>query len=122
MNPKAFNKPRINSIDVLRGFALVGILLLHCLEHFESYHTPKLESPFWQWIDTAIHDTLLTIFYGFGFGLANQTYLVCFLIGLLLCSLQIWYSNQHFKRYYYGPMEWLWRTLTWFKRIPMKRR
>jgi len=67
MNPKAFNKPRINSIDVLRGFALVGILLLHCLEHFESYNTPKLESPFWQWIDTAIHDTLFFLFQGKSF-------------------------------------------------------
>ena len=63
----------------------------------------------------------ITIFYGFGLGLANQTFLVCFMIGLLLCTFQIWYSNWHFKRFYYGPMEWLWRTLTWFKRIPMKR-
>jgi len=64
----------------------------------------------------------ITIFYGLGLGMANQTYLVCLLIGLLLVSFQIWYSNWHFQRYYYGPMEWLWRTLTWFKRIPMKRR
>jgi len=63
----------------------------------------------------------ITIFYGFGLGLANQTFLVCFMIGLLLCTFQIWYSNWHFKRFYYGPMEWLWRTLTWFKKIPMKR-
>lgn len=61
-------------------------------------------------------------FYPFGLGLAKQSFLICFLIGLLLCFFQVWYSNWWIKRYYYGPMEWLWRTCTWFKKIPMKRK
>ena len=28
-------KKRINSIDALRGFALIGIMLLHCMERFD---------------------------------------------------------------------------------------
>jgi len=62
------------------------------------------------------------IFYGFGLGLAQQSFLICFLIGVILCVFQIWYSNWWIKRFYYGPMEWLWRTLTWFKKVPMKRK
>jgi len=61
------------------------------------------------------------IFYGFGLGLAKQSFLICFLAGVVVCSFQIAYSNLWFKRFYYGPMEWLWRSLTWFKKVPMKR-
>ena len=46
-------KKRINSIDALRGFALIGIMLLHCMERFDLTLAPVVESPFWQAIDTA---------------------------------------------------------------------
>ena len=62
------------------------------------------------------------IFYGFGLGLAKQSNLICFLIWIVIFLFQILYSNWWIKRFYYGPMEWLWRTLTWFKKVPMKRK
>lgn len=61
------------------------------------------------------------IFYGCGLG-PQPSVLVCFLIGSILCFFQICFSNWWIKRFYYGPMEWLWRTLTWFKKAPMKRK
>ena len=51
-------KKRINSIDALRGFALIGIMLLHCMERFDLTLAPVVESPFWQAIDTAGYDSL----------------------------------------------------------------
>lgn len=51
-------KKRINSIDALRGFALIGIMLLHCMERFDLTLAPVVESPFWQAIDTAVYDSL----------------------------------------------------------------
>ena len=62
------------------------------------------------------------IFYGYGLGLSTQNYIVSFIIGSSLCLLQILYSNWWINRFYYGPMEWLWRVLTWFKKIPFKRK
>lgn len=62
--PKIVPKERINSIDALRGFALMGILLLHCMEHFDLMYRPVLESPLWQWIDTAVYKTLYFLFQG----------------------------------------------------------
>ena len=62
------------------------------------------------------------IFYGFGLGFAHKSTLICFFAGVVICSFQIWYSSWWIKRFYYGPMEWLWRTLTWFKKMPMKRK
>ena len=57
-------KKRINSIDALRGFALIGIMLLHCMERFGLTLAPVVESPFWQAIDTAVYDSLYFLFSG----------------------------------------------------------
>lgn len=57
-------KPRINSIDALRGFALIGIMLLHCMEHFDLTYYPKLDSPFWQAVDTKVYEVMRFLFQG----------------------------------------------------------
>ncbi len=44
-------KKRIDSIDALRGIALIRILLWHSIEHFDLGHTHVLDSPFWQAIN-----------------------------------------------------------------------
>ena len=49
---------RIHSIDALRGFALVGILLWHCMERFDLTLVPVVDNPFWQRVDTGVFDTL----------------------------------------------------------------
>jgi len=63
------------------------------------------------------------LFYGFGLNFAVElSFLQCLLVGLVIYAVQVLYSNWWMKRYYYGPMEWLWRTATWFKKIPLKRK
>lgn len=63
-----------------------------------------------------------TLFYGYGFGLwgqvprAQQALLV-----LLLFALQLAASHAWFARFRIGPVEWLWRTLT-YGRAPLLRR
>lgn len=65
----------------------------------------------------------VTLFYGFGANLAvNCNYLQSMLVGLAVIAVQITYSNWWIKRFYYGPMEWLWRTLTWMADVPLLRR
>lgn len=41
---------RIEILDVLRGFAIVSILLLHNIEHFDFYFKPEWQP---QWLNTA---------------------------------------------------------------------
>ena len=37
-------------------------------------------------------------------------------------ALQLWISPWWLDRYRFGPMEWLWRSLTYAAAQPMKRR
>lgn len=63
------------------------------------------------------------IFYGFGLNMAvSCSFLQCALAGLAVCAFQIFYSNWWIKRFYYGPVEWIWRILTWLKPVPLKRK
>lgn len=61
------------------------------------------------------------IFNGIGFGLAGQIgpsmYIPFF---ILLITLQIIFSKWWLSKYRFGPVEWLWRSLTYKKLQPMK--
>ncbi|MEQ8954936.1 MAG: DUF418 domain-containing protein, partial [Gammaproteobacteria bacterium] len=61
------------------------------------------------------------IFLGAGFGFFNQLeryqlYYVVFAIWIF----QLFFSSWWLKRYRFGPAEWLWRSLTYGKRQPLK--
>lgn len=62
-------KKRINSIDALRGFALIGIVLWHCMEHFDLFYLPEVASPFWQKVDAGVFNTLEFLFAGKSYAL-----------------------------------------------------
>lgn len=57
--------PRIDVADVLRGFAVMAIILLHSIEHFNFYSFPETagQSPWLNFTDRAIWDGL---FFAFG--------------------------------------------------------
>ena len=62
------------------------------------------------------------IFLGFGFGLWGklqrfEIYIIVFGIWIL----QLIYSVAWLKKYRFGPAEWLWRSLTYRKRQPLKK-
>lgn len=62
------------------------------------------------------------IFYGVGLGLGQQFGLTyCFLFVLLFFCLQVLFSRMWLNRFNYGPMEWIWRQLTYGKRLPLKK-
>jgi uncharacterized protein len=60
--------------------------------------------------------------FGFGFGLSHKLYLgYYYFFALLIYVLQIYFSRWWLTRYYYGPIEWAWRQLSYGKRLPLKR-
>lgn len=73
-------KKRINSIDALRGFALMGIMLLHCMEHFDLSYIPVLESPFWQAVDNSVNDFIHFFFQGKSYAIFSLLFGLSFFI------------------------------------------
>ena len=62
------------------------------------------------------------IFFGWGLGLIGKLGLVfVFPLSLAVFALQIAFSTLWLARYRFGPVEWLWRSLTYGKRQPMGR-
>jgi uncharacterized protein len=69
-----------------------------------------------------MHSLLLTtVFYGYGFGLYahvprwQQMFFVAAVLGL-----QLWMSPWWLARFRFGPAEWLWRSLTYWRWQPMQ--
>ena len=52
------------AVDALRGFAVMGIVLLHNIEHFNFYSFPPPATGLLGWFDTHIWDTLFFLFSG----------------------------------------------------------
>lgn len=62
------------------------------------------------------------IFYGHGLGLYNtmeRWHLLPIVLGVWI--LQLLWSPWWLQRYYFGPFEWAWRSLTYWKMQPLKR-
>ncbi len=62
------------------------------------------------------------IFYGFGFGFYGQlTIYHGIMLTVAIFLLQVFWSSIWMKRFRFGPMEWVWRTITYKKRFPISR-
>lgn len=61
------------------------------------------------------------VFYPFGLGLYSaigQNYAVLF--GVVVFALQVWACHLWLRHFRYGPLEWLWRRLTWLRPVPFR--
>jgi len=62
------------------------------------------------------------ILYGWGLGYIGELrHLYTFGIGISIILLQILISKWWLQKFTYGPLEWLWRSLTYFKLFPFKK-
>ena len=61
-------------------------------------------------------------FYGIGFGMYGklERHEVYYVVGAVWL-VQIIYSNIWLHYFRFGPMEWAWRSLTYWKKQPMKK-
>ncbi len=65
---------------------------------------------------------LTTVFYGYGldlYGRVPRFWQMGFVVAVI--GLQMWISPWWLARYRFGPVEWLWRSLTYWTRQPMRR-
>jgi len=61
-------------------------------------------------------------FYGIGFGMYGklQRYEIYYVVGAVWLIEIIW-SNIWLRHFRFGPLEWLWRSLTYWRKQPMKK-
>lgn len=95
---------RIDVADALRGFSILGIVLLHSIEHFNFYSYPETASGFIQFTDKAIWDSL---FFAFG----GKAYAIFSL--LFGFSFFIQNNNQELRGKDFRP-RFAWRLLLLF--------
>jgi len=58
------NSSRLYVVDALRGFAIISIMLLHNLEHFDFYFSPPYFPDWLKTLDKGIWDSLFFLFSG----------------------------------------------------------
>jgi uncharacterized protein len=105
------------------GLAHAGLVILLCKNSVMTWITRPLaavgQMAFTQYVMQSV--ICSTIFYGYGFGLYSKLqrhellYVVAGVWVFALISSPIW------LRYFrFGPLEWLWRSLTYWKRQPFR--
>ncbi|NQV03059.1 MAG: DUF418 domain-containing protein [Bacteroidia bacterium] len=113
----------IGSIGVSLGY--IGIVMLICKSakwlRFNHVFSSVGKMAFSNYIMTSIICSF--IFYGHGFALFGEVERwVQILIVPGIWIILIIFSLFWLRSYYYGPLEWLWRVLTYWHRQPMRRK
>lgn len=64
----------------------------------------------------------LLVFSGFGLGIFNSKPIWFYLLlAIVVYTVQVYLSKWWLSRYNYGPVEWIWRQLSYRKRLPLKK-
>jgi uncharacterized protein len=110
--------------SLLAAFGYVGMIMLLC----RSARLPGLQRRLaavgrMAFTNYIMHSLICTtIFYGHGFGLFGQVNRLWQLVLVIaICALQLWYSPLWLERFRFGPLEWLWRSLTYMQWQPFRR-
>lgn len=112
-------------------FSVVPLSLAYtstiCIWFLKGSHSKLLKlfsAPGRMALTNYILQTLLgiLIFYGIGFGMGGTTGLIyVILIALGVYGLEMVFSHFWLKYFNYGPLEWIWRQLTYGKRLPLRK-
>jgi uncharacterized protein len=102
----------------------VSLLILLCKRGAARWLTSRLAAVGQMAFSNYISHSLIcsTLFYGgYGFGLIGrlqrwQLYAIVLAIWIFNLTWSPWWL----KRYYFGPLEWCWRSLTYWKRQPFR--
>lgn len=73
---------RLHVVDALRGFAIVSIMLLHNIEHFDFYYLPEGLPAWMVSLDKGIWDTLFFLFGGKSYAIFALLFGLTFFIQL----------------------------------------
>jgi uncharacterized protein len=109
--------------SILVALAYVGMVMVVCKAGFLIWFTRRLAAVGRMAFTNYLMQTLIctTIFYGYGLGLFGRIErfgLMGFVFGIWI--LQLFVSPIWLKHFRFGLAEWLWRSLTYWRRQPMR--
>jgi uncharacterized protein len=108
----------------LRSVGILGVLLLlfrsGWLNWLFKLFRPVGQMAFTNYLTQSLICGI--VFYGVGFGMYGklQRYEVYIVVGCIWV-LQIIWSNVWLRYFRFGPLEWCWRSLTYWKKQPMRK-
>ncbi len=109
-------------VPVALGHASVLILLWK--KHALGWLSRRLAAVGRMALTNYLMQTLIatTLFYGYGFNLFGTVDRVgLWLVVVSIWGLQLWYSPRWLSSFRFGPAEWLWRSLTYWRIQPIRR-
>ena len=104
MNTVLKNRDRLDIVDALRGFALLAIVLIHNIEHYNVYFVPEYLPTWLVKFDKGVWDTVFFLFSGKAYAIFSA------LFGF---SFYIQYRNAEKKGIDFRP-RFAWRMLLLF--------
>lgn len=110
----------LGNLPASLGYASLVILMLHSASPFNKV---SVLGPFGRMaLTNYLMQSLVasTFFFGYGFGQWGMARSDQMLFVAVLAALQIALSHLWLARFRYGPMEWLWRAVTYWTIPPMR--
>ena len=102
------------------GTAIIGIVGLNSGKTLLGWAAPLGRMAFTNYLAQSV--IFGWIFYGYGLGLFGKLGVTSALaIGVVVYIGQVFFSGWWLRRYRYGPVEWLWRTLMYGEAQPMRK-
>jgi len=110
--------------SLFAAFGWIGVVMLVCrgeaLPGIRHRLAAVGQMAFTNYIAQSVICT--TIYNGHGLGLFGQVDRVWQqLLSVAIFAFQMWYSPLWLERFRFGPLEWLWRSLTYWQRQPFRR-
>jgi len=80
----------------------------------------KIGNTGYAWITVMLAVFATALFYGWGWNLATPGAAACLGFSLAIFAVQIVVAQLWLRRYRFGPLEWVWRSVVYWKRQPMR--
>lgn len=130
-NLARMEKVSINWVNLIYPFQRILLVMAHAATLILLYKSGKVQDLFRRleavgrmaFTNYISHSVICTLFF-FGYGLnyyAELEYYQIYFVALAIWIFQLIISPIWLKYFLFGPLEWVWRSLTYWKMQPMKR-